>query len=405
MRPGLICVVAALSLATGVVGCGSDDKESDGSAAQSSAKSDKPIVIGQVKGFTGFMESYDEPPAMAAELAVEDINKEGGVHGRQLEIVKTDNQTKVDRGRRAALEAIEKGAEYIQATCDFDLGAPIAAEAEKHGIVAASDCAGSVQFGPAGIGPLAFTFGNSGLTEGVAIAECGAQEAAGRGRSASRTDASSTTRRWSQATSRASKRPERKIVGEDTYKSTDPSIAPSISAHQEQRCGRDPAHRAARGRRRSDQADPLGGHRPADPDEQHVRRRGLEEGRAGASPTSTSPTYASIYGDDPNDFVNELVKRLRPKSSGRGPRTPNIITGYAVVEAFKVAAEQVQLHRRRRASPRRFEKFDNEPLVGGRPDDHVHGGAPHHAGPSAGDHGDPGRQDELRGELGGRRAA
>ena len=359
---GATSVAAVLAaLALGLAACGDDDDDSS-SDSGGSADSSKPIVIGQVKGFTGFMEAFDLPPATAAELAVEDINQAGGVNGRKLEIVTADNQTEVERGRRAAAQAIEDGAEYIQTTCDFDLGAPIAAEAQKQGIVAASDCAGSIQFGPAGIGPLAFTFGTPGLTEGLAIAEYGAQEL-GVTKTFSLTDAA--LEYYAQVIAGYKQGVEREgteIVGEDTYKSTDPSIAPSIKRIKES--GAEAILLAGL---------PEGGAAAM----RQIRSAGVDlpiltsntfDGEAwkAAVPDISDvyfTTYASIFGDDPSDFFNKLVVDYE-KKSGQKAENANIITGYAVIEAFKVAAERCKCTDGEGIAAE-FEKFDNEPLVDG----------------------------------------
>ena len=365
MRRGLGATSVATvltALALGLVACGDDDDEGSGTSADDGADTSKPIVVGQVKGFTGFMASFDLPPATAAELAVEDINQAGGVNGRKLEIVTADNQTEVERGRRAAAQAIQDGAEFIQTTCDFDLGAPIAAEAQKQGIVAASDCAGSIQFGPAGIGPLAFTFGTPGLTEGLAIAEYGAQDL-GVTKTFSLTDAS--LEYYAQVVAGYKQGVEREgteMVGEDTYKSTDPSIAPSIKRIKESGAeailltGLPEGGAAAMRQIRSGGVD------------LPILTSNTYDGEAWkkAVPDISDvyfTTYASIYGDDPSDFFNELVTDYE-KKSGEKVENANIITGYAVIEAFKIAAERCKCTDGAGIAAE-FEKFENEPLVDG----------------------------------------
>jgi len=358
----LAAVLVALALA--LAACGDDDDSSDGGGGDNggSADSSKPLVIGQVKGFTGFMEAFDLPPATAAELAVEDINAEGGINGRKVKLVTADNQTEVERGRRAAAQAIEDGAEYIQTTCDFDLGAPIAAEAQKQGIVAASDCAGSIQFGPAGIGPLAFTFGTPGLTEGLTIAEYAHQDLDVT-KTFSLTDAS--LEYYAQVVAGYKQGVEREgteIVGEDTYKSTDPSIAPSIKRIQDS--GADAILLTGL---------PEGGAAAM----RQIRSAGVDlpilsantyDGEAWKKSVPDISdvyftTYASIFGDDPNDFFNQLVTDYE-KKSGQKAENANIITGYAVIEAFKVAAERCKCTDGEGIAAE-FEKFDKEPLVDG----------------------------------------
>ena len=49
-------------------------------------------------------------------------------------------------------------------------------------------------------------------------------------------------------------------------------------------------------------------------------------------------TYASIYGDDPDPKVNELVDRYKQKT-GKLPDTSAFLTGYAMIQAIQKAVE------------------------------------------------------------------
>jgi branched-chain amino acid transport system substrate-binding protein len=120
--------IACLLAVAGLAACGS----SSNSSSDSSKKSG-PITIGFVIGKTGVLESYDIPAATAAKYAIADINKAGGVDGRQIKTVEADMKSKPELAGTAATDVISKGADILITPCDFDLGSPAAIQAKKAG--------------------------------------------------------------------------------------------------------------------------------------------------------------------------------------------------------------------------------------------------------------------------------
>jgi branched-chain amino acid transport system substrate-binding protein len=60
----------------------------------------EPMKVGVVCGMTGFGYSYTDPFLKGVKLAVDEINKSGGVLGRPLELITRDDDLKVDIGVR-----------------------------------------------------------------------------------------------------------------------------------------------------------------------------------------------------------------------------------------------------------------------------------------------------------------
>jgi branched-chain amino acid transport system substrate-binding protein len=79
--------LAAVSLV--VAGCG-DDSGGGGSTSD-------PIRIGQIASLTGNYAPLGSENKKSVELAIEKINRDGGVLGRQLEVVVKDDQSKPDQ--------------------------------------------------------------------------------------------------------------------------------------------------------------------------------------------------------------------------------------------------------------------------------------------------------------------
>lgn len=160
------------ALVASVAACGDDDDQGDSS---SGAKTSKPVVIGFAGGTTGFLDFYDGPVKAGAELAISEINAEGGVAGRKLKLISKDNKSDVNQIVPAALAVLEKGADIVMPTCDYDLGGPAAREAGKAGKLAIG-CAGGPLYGRQGIGPLLFNTMSGTPTEGAAMAEFAKQQ-------------------------------------------------------------------------------------------------------------------------------------------------------------------------------------------------------------------------------------
>jgi len=86
-------------------GCGASYLDSAG-AASGSKKS--PVLLGIVDSYTGAFAASGRSQTQGAQLAVDELNKAGGIlGGRQIEIKYRDDNTKADVGARGARELIQ----------------------------------------------------------------------------------------------------------------------------------------------------------------------------------------------------------------------------------------------------------------------------------------------------------
>jgi hypothetical protein len=134
-----IAVLAAVAVTTAAVGT---------AARPAATAAGKPLVIGVATAQTGFLSAFDAPAVSGALIAVDDINKAGGVLGRQLRVVRADTKSNINLGAQAGLSVLSKGADVMLVTLDFNYGGPAAREAQKAGVVAISIGASSPKFGP-----------------------------------------------------------------------------------------------------------------------------------------------------------------------------------------------------------------------------------------------------------------
>jgi branched-chain amino acid transport system substrate-binding protein len=112
-RSRLVALLAA-ALLLAACGGGGDDEGST-----------EDIVIGHPGDFSGDYSFYDSPMRAGAELAIDEINKEGGPLGRKLVYKAIDTRNDQTEALRATEELIDDGAVYIIGTT----GAPWSAQA------------------------------------------------------------------------------------------------------------------------------------------------------------------------------------------------------------------------------------------------------------------------------------
>jgi branched-chain amino acid transport system substrate-binding protein len=180
-RAGTWSVLAALLLALAVLaaGCGGDDD--DAAATQPAATGDtgaataEPITIGWAFDSSGQMAPFDGPALAAARIRAEQLNEEGGIGGRELRIETCDTQNNDPaKAKACATSLLDGGADIIFVTCDVDFATPVVQEAIGAGTLAIAPCIGTDQMGPKRFGErgkLAFSFGNVAQDEGSAMAE------------------------------------------------------------------------------------------------------------------------------------------------------------------------------------------------------------------------------------------
>jgi branched-chain amino acid transport system substrate-binding protein len=178
-RNGWRAAALLAALVLGVAACGGDDDEegapAETGAGTTAAAESGPITIGWAYDSSGQMAPFDGPALAAAQIRADELNAEGGVDGRDLEIKTCDTQNNDPaRAKVCATQLLEGGADILFVTCDVDFATPVVQEAISQGTLAIAPCIGTDQMGPkrfGEMGKLAFSFGNVAQDEGSAMAE------------------------------------------------------------------------------------------------------------------------------------------------------------------------------------------------------------------------------------------
>lgn len=330
MRGG--AVIAAAVVALSACGAGTTSPNSD-----SAEQSDGPIVIGAALGFTGLLEPYEREAFETAKMAVDDINADGGVLGRKLELITADTKSDPNLAATAASEVLEQGADVIL-TSDFDFGGPAAIVANEQGVVAMSLHASPPEFGPTGLGDLAFSAGIMTPNEAAVVAEWAYNEQGWRTAYELEDTSIAYTRSFHAAFREVWERLGGEIIGHDTWQNGDQSIASQIS------------------RIKTETPDFLlmttynpGGASAV----RQIRNSGIELPIVSGQPMDGTywldavpdlsnfyvSTYASFTGDDSDPFVNELRDRYQ-QETGEYPTVGYFVNGYNAIDLLAQGIEK-----------------------------------------------------------------
>lgn len=324
----------------------------------------KDLVIGMAIAESGWMNAYDDDPAKAAAIAVDDINAKGGVLGRHLKLVYADTKTDAAQAFKAGKEVLDKGAEFVVASCDFDFGGPAALAAEQVGVASMSICSGSPKWGPQGIGPDVFTISIAAQVEGYIMAEWAFKKKGWKTAYMLKDTSITYTRsmcvgfehRWKELAGANA------LLGVDTFKNDDPSIASQITRIKSLSkppdtifiCTIVPGGATAIRQIRNSGIDlPL------------MSGFALDGAYWLKSVPDLSnfylPVHASVFGDDPNPKIQEVIKKFKARY-GKPPATGYFAMGYSVIQAFARAADRAGTTKGK-AITAQLEKFRNEPLL------------------------------------------
>lgn len=361
----IAAVILVSGLAALAAGCGGSDDESSGSsdAKKSSsegaaAKESGPIVFGLATAKSGFQSVFDVPAVAATEIAADEFNAEGGINGRQVKFIACDVKSDPAEGANCALELISKGADFLIVSCDYDVGGPAARIAEEKGMVSFSLCAGSPKWQSIGPHSYSMTFGSP--TEGAVVAQFADSDALSCKTAYLLTD---TSIDYTKAIGDYIKNYYKgEIVGETTFKNDEPSFQTQVSQLQQASPKPDCIFLSSY---------PPGGATFL----RQMRATGIDQpvispdGMDGDYWIKAVPKlsdfyysgYVSIFGDDPEPKVNDLVEKLSTKL--KEPLSGSTaVSGYSVMEAMKIAIERAKSTDSEKVNEQLL-SFDKEPLL------------------------------------------
>jgi branched-chain amino acid transport system substrate-binding protein len=332
-------------------------------AKPTKAAAGKPIIIGIATAQTGFIAAFDKPAVAGAMIAVKDINAAGGVMGRPLKVVTADTKSDLNLGSQAGLSVVSKGADVMLVTLDFNFGGGAARVAQSKGMAVVSIGASSPKFGVSGIGPLAYTIGSNGAVEAYAEAEWAYQKKGWKNAYILLDDTTDANKTQCDSFSTRFKELGGSIAGSDTFKNSDPSVAPQITRIKGLSskpdviilCSYPPGGAVATQQIRQQGLDtPIIGNDAMDGDYWYKK----------TLPDLSNFYYnesTSIFGNDPNPKVNTFWKKYTKATKG-APQVSFGAFGYAAVQALALGIERAKSTKGSLVAAQ-MNKFKNAPLL------------------------------------------
>lgn len=356
-RPGkwgaLVAALALTGAATAVVA----------TVAQGSSQQKGPIIIGAAMDLTANMSPYDTPALYAVQSKVKEINADGGVDGRQLQVKVCDHQLK--KQKACALQLIKQGAQVGMVTCDVEFAAPATQAFINSGRLALAPCIGTDQQGPKRFGPkgrLAFTLGNIAQDEGAAMAEY-SYKRGWRTAVIVQDNLLAYFRDIGAAFKVRFQELGGRIVQEESFTSFSNTISSALGKVSRTRADVIVFPTAFDGL-----APFVGGLRSLGNKTPIINSWG-GDGNYWWPKNVTDyyyVTYGSIFGDDPNAGVNRLVRQVKALNKGRLPATGSFIPGADLVDALVVAITRANGSTNGAALAAQFEKFKKQSVTSGR---------------------------------------
>jgi branched-chain amino acid transport system substrate-binding protein len=349
-----LAVCAAVAVAAALVG---------GAVARGGGQ--EPIIIGAAMDLTSNMSPYDTPALFAVQTRARQLNAQGGINGRRIEVRVCNHQLK--RQKACAAQLIRQGADIGLVTCDVEFAAPATQEFINRGILALAPCIGTDQQGPKRFGArgrLAFTLGSIAQDEGSAMAEY-AFARGWRDAVLVRDQLLAYFTNVVDAFEVRFRQLGGRIVQEESFTSFDQTINNAIS-----RVGQTDADVIVFVTAFTDLPTFVSGIRNLGNNTPIFNSWGGDGNYWWTdSPQVTNyyyVTYGSLYGDDPNPAVNRLVRQVTRQNDGRLPATGSFVPGAAVIDALNAAIRRAGGSTRGAALASQFEKFRGFPTTVGR---------------------------------------
>lgn len=300
-----------------------------------------PIKIGFVTALSGWMAAYDDNPHKAAILKIEEINKSGGLLGRQIEYKVIDMKTDQALAATAAATLIDWGAQMMIVPPDYDYGSPAALAAQTAGLIAISTGAGDPKMGVQGVGPFVFSAHTASQTAGIVMAEYGYDKLAFKTAYMLEDVSIESTKSACAGFVAAWTGKGGELLGRDTFKNGDPSIAAQITR--------------IKGLQAAPDAIFMCSYTPGGASAvRQIRAAGVEQpilsdtGMSGDFWLNAVPELKDFYipsimslTDDPRPEVNKFLAAYKERWKER-PSTEFSVLGYCAMEQWASAVEKAK---------------------------------------------------------------
>lgn len=135
------------------------------------AQADDTIKIGFVGAFTGALAPYDQPTLQGIQLAVDEINKAGGIDGKlKIDLITRDMRSETAQSAVMAQELVDQKVNVMLSPCDVDPSVAAGQAAQAASIPTISPCASTPTL-PGIVGDYMFANYTADNLQGTALAD------------------------------------------------------------------------------------------------------------------------------------------------------------------------------------------------------------------------------------------
>lgn len=298
------------------------------------------INVGFAIAKSGWLEAYDTPATAAARIRIDEINAKGGLLGRQIKWQESDTKSDQAQSATSGQQLVDDGADMLIVNCDYDFGAPAALAAESEGKNSFFLCAEDIKAGVQGVGPNSFSASVLAGVQGATMAEWSTKERKAKtgyvllDTTIEYNKGVCTGFDWMFPSAGG------EIVGRDTFKNGDASIASQITRIKSldkqpdviMLCSYIPGAASAVRQIRAAGIDSL------------ILNGSAVDGSywLKATPDLSNfvvPVQGSIYGDDPRPEV-EAFNVAYEKATGARPASSYAYPGYVLIDLWAKAVER-----------------------------------------------------------------
>ncbi len=129
------------------------------------------IRVGVIIDEENIMSSYDRQPGVAFVGMIEEYNREGGLLGKRIEVLRENSESRLSVVNNAAEKLIKSGIQLLVVTCELDFAAPAVKQAKEAEVLMISPCASEEDWGLGEVDSLAFSMVTRPQVYGAQLAD------------------------------------------------------------------------------------------------------------------------------------------------------------------------------------------------------------------------------------------
>lgn len=131
----------------------------------------RPLRVVAMMGETGVMAPIDGPAVAGVVAVVDQLNEAGGVMGQQVQLTRINTDSRTSLADRLAERLLRNPPDLLIVSCDVDFSKPILKFADQNGLLTISPCADDIGYTTAAWGTRNFAFGAPAEPRGTLAAQ------------------------------------------------------------------------------------------------------------------------------------------------------------------------------------------------------------------------------------------